>query len=267
MDELEAARRLGREGQYGLGLSVQEQAAYDQGRRERQRAHEAWSTPTAQPGGGGGFGAILLIFLALPAVAAPGVAVWFTWIYLVETLGWDWWFAVPVCVVEVVAFIAAVLLFFRKTPAVIVSVVAALYLGASYGIFTPILFGNDPLPLIASGTIAGAIGFFAGLAAPNKWMSSRAIVTAAAFGIGWLAVPFVADQLLLAGMPYWAAIGLRLAGAGLVVGATLYTIFISRWTFLGTVAIVAVGAFLAPAMLLQAVNLLLAPANIGPLLI
>jgi len=267
MDELEAARRMGREGQYGLGLSVQEQAAYDQGRRERQRAHEAWSTSTTQPGGGGGLGAIFLIMLALPAVAAPGLLVWLTWTYLSETLGWDWWLVLPVCVVEVVAFIAAVVLFFRKTPAVIVSIVAALYLGTSYGIFSPMLFGDAPLPLIASGLIAGAVGFFAGLAAPNKWMSSRAILTAAAFAIGWLAVPWVADYLLLlAGLPYWATIGLRLAGAGLVAGATLYTIFINRWTVLGTVAIIGLGAFLAPAMLMQAVNLLLGPANIGPLL-
>lgn len=77
MDDLDGAKRMGREVQQPFNLSIQERHAFDQGKRERDRAMQGWSTPNNGGGGGGaGSGALFLLALVAPAFAAPGLALW-----------------------------------------------------------------------------------------------------------------------------------------------------------------------------------------------
>ncbi|MBS0483515.1 MAG: hypothetical protein JSR96_15510 [Proteobacteria bacterium] len=235
MDDLDGARRMGREGQTAMGLSVQEQGAYDQGRRERQRAMEGWSQPAG--GGGGGGGALAMLFIIAPALAAPGMLVLATWAYFSETQHWDWPVLTAICIVEVIAMIWLTVKFYAVTPAVVTSVITSLYLGISYGACTLLFAGWGVSTSAFVGVGAGALGYLAGLRAQNTWMSGRAITTAVAISGGLALITFAFALSQAAGLPAWLALALRWSGVGLLAGAALHMIFMSKWTVIGAFAL------------------------------
>lgn len=252
---------MGREGQQGLGLSVQEQGAYDQGRRERNRAMEAFSQP--QGGGSGGGGAIALLIALAPALAAPGLLVMATWTHVTEALGWDWPFALVIAIAEVVGLIWVTGLFYAAMPAVIVAIVVSLYLGGSYAICAPLFFSADVMWTVLLGVGAGALGYLAGLAAPNKWMSSRLITSGAAVGTALAIMLVLQPAVMASGFPLWVAMAVRWAAVGLLAGVLLHTLFWTKWTFFGSVAVIALLIWQAPGFLEELVTLALG-AGSGP---
>lgn len=249
MDDLEGARRMGREGQTAIGLSVQEQGAYDRGRRERDQLY-GFNNPNASSGSGvgaGGIGVLFLLAMVAPAFAAPGVAVWLTWTWLESTQGWDWPVLAAICIAEAVAILFVLKLFYDRTPAVIVAVVTSLYLSVAYAICIPFMMGTGfaTTAVVAMGT--GAAGFLAGLTGPNKWLSSTLIASGVAIVLG-VFVNVAPDTVLPYGLyPLFAPI--KWAGAGLALGGALRLAFLSKWGVLGVGAAIAAMVFLAPDML------------------
>lgn len=238
MDDLDGARRMGREGQTALGLSVQEQGAYDQGRRERQRAMEPFGP---QSGGNGGGGGLVMLFLIAPALAAPGMLVLMTWAYFSQTQHWDWPVLTAICAAEVVAMLWLTVKFYALTPAVVTSIVTSLYLGLSYG-FCTLMFSGWGVSISAFiGVGAGALGYLVGLNAQNTWMSSRPITTMTGLAAGVALIVFSFALAQAAEMSMWIGLAIRWAGVGLVAGVLLHTIFMSKWTVIGAFAL---GAFL-----------------------
>lgn len=255
MDELEAARRLGREGQTAIGLSVQEQGAYDRGRRERQAAMDAWATPTNRSNtntsndsaGGAFFGLIAVAAFAAPAFAAPGLAIWATWMWLAATQGWDWPALTAICVAEAVVFFFLIRLFVVKAPAVVVAVVTAVYLGVAYGLCAPLLTGTSVMLTALIAIAVAAAGFLAGLMAPNKWMSAPLIACGVAIVLGgllnfwaWRVVPFDYFDMMLP---------LKWAGSGLALGGLLRLIFLSKWSVIGAIVTIPLAFFAAPGLI------------------
>jgi hypothetical protein len=254
MDELESARRMGREGQQALGLSVQEQGAYDQGRRERAKAAEAFQPA---PGGAGGGGAIAVLVMLAPAMAAPGLLVMATWTYITQDLGWAWFLALGICGVEVIGLIWLAALFYRATPAVVAAIVTSIYLGVSYAICAPLFFSAGIAWTALLGVGAGALGYLAGLAAPNKWMSSRLVTSIAAIAAAIALIVVVEPIALSGGFPLWAVLALRCAGVGMILGVALHTMFWTKWTFFGFAAVIALVIWQAPGLIEQLVQIAL----------
>lgn len=255
MDELEAARRMGREGQTAIGLSIQEQGAYNRGQRERQAAINAWSQPTntgntntSNEGTGGAFfGLIAVAAFAAPAFAAPGLAIFATWIWLAETQGWDWPVLTAICVAEAVVFFFLIRLYVVKAPAVVVAVVAAVYLGVAYGLCAPLLTGTSVMLTAFIAIAVAAGGFLAGLMSPNKWMSSTLIACGVAIVLGgflniWASrvVPFGYFDMVLP---------LKWAGAGLALGGLLRLVFMSKWSVIGTAVAIPLALWGAPGLI------------------
>lgn len=249
MDDIEGARRLGREGQTAIGLSVQEQGAYDRGRRERDQLY-GLNNPNANTGGGvgaGGIGVLFLLAMIAPAFAAPGVAVWLTWTWLESTQGWEWPVLAAICIAEAIAILFVLKLFYDRTPAVIVAVVTSLYLSIAYAICIPFMIetGFAMTAVIAMGT--GAAGFLGGLTAPNKWISSTLIASCVAIVLG--AFLNMAPDTVLPYELYPLFAPIKWAGAGLALGGLLRLVFLSKWAVLGAGAAIAAMVFLAPDML------------------
>lgn len=249
MDDIEGARRMGREGQTAIGLSVQEQGAYDKGRRERDQLY-GLNNSNANSGSGvgaGGIGVLFLLAMIAPAFAAPGVAVWLTWTWLESTQGWEWPVLTAICIAEAVAILFVLKLFYDRTPAVIVAVVTSVYLSVAYAICIPFMMGTGFMTtaVVAMGT--GAAGFLGGLTAPNKWLSSTLIASGVAIVLG--AFLNVAPDTLLPYEFYPLFAPIKWAGAGLVLGGLLRLVFLSKWAVLGAGAAIAAMAFLVPDML------------------
>lgn len=260
-DHLDSIRRMGREGQTAIGLSVQEQGAYDRGRRERDQALNGFR-PAGTSGGGEGGGAIAVIFLLAamaPAFVAPGLALWLLWTHFETTQGWDWPVLLAICGVAGIALIWVGVQLWRRVPALILALVLSLYLGVSYGICMPGLFGTD---IWWTGTVSIAVaaaGYWIGLSAPNRWMSSFPITTAVALGVGLLLSLFVLEIAPRMGIWVYDAMALKWAGGGLAIGAALRVIARSKIAILGLIALVGAGLFLAPGMLGDIANFLLLP--------
>ena len=252
MDDLEGARRLGREGQTGLGLSVQEQGAYNEGRRERAKSMEAFQSA---PGGAGGGGAIAVLVMLAPALAAPGLLVMATWTYITQDLGWAWLLALGICGVEVIGLIWLAALFYRAAPAVVAAIVTSIYLGVSYAICAPLFFSAGIAWTALLGIGAGALGYLAGLAAPNKWMSSRLVTSIAAIAAAAALIVVVEPIMLSAGFPLWAVLAVRCAGVGMMLGVALHTMFWTKWTFFGSVALIALVIWQAPGLFEELVRI------------
>lgn len=259
MDDLEGARRMGREGQMGIGLSVQEQGEYDKGRRERQLRQEAWATPGTSSGdsstGGAFFGVLLALALIAPAFAAPAIAVWATWTWLASTQGWDWPVLTAICVAEAVAILFLLKLFYDKTPALVVAVVASLYLGVAYAFCAPLLASTGFVLSAVIAMVAGAVGFLAGLTAPNKLLSAPPIACAIAIVLGGFLNVAAGTVLPYELYPLFAPI--KWAGAGLALGGILRLMFLSKWFVLGAGALIALMVFLAPAQLSEGFNVVI----------
>lgn len=249
MDDIEGARRMGREGQTAIGLSVQEQGAYDRGRRERDQLYgfNNTSTDSGNGVGAGGIGVLFLLAMIAPAFAAPGVAVWLTWTWLESTQGWEWPVLTAICIAEAVAILFVLKLFYDKTPAVIVAVVTSLYLSVAYAICIPFMLetGFAMTAAIAMGT--GAAGFLGGLTAPNKWMSSTLIASGVAIVSG--AFLNMAPDTVLPYELYPLFAPIKWAGAGLALGGLLRLVFLSKWAVLGAGAAIGAMVFLAPEVL------------------
>jgi hypothetical protein len=248
-DHLDSIRRMGREGQTAIGLSVQEQGAYDRGRRERDQLY-GFNNPNANSGNGvgaGGIGVLFLLAMIAPAFAAPGVAVWLTWTWLASTQGWEWPALTAICIAEAVAILFVLKVFYDRTPAIIVAVVTSLYLSVAYAICIPFMMGTSfaMTAVVAMGT--GAAGFLAGLTAPNKWMSSTLIASGVAIGLG--AFVNLAPDTVLPYELYPLFAPIKWAGAGLALGGLLRLVFLSEWAVLGAGAAIAAMAFFAPDML------------------
>lgn len=255
MDDLEGARRLGREGQTPLGLSVQEKGAYDQGKRDRSRSMEAFNTPANS--GSGGSGALGILFMLAPALAAPGMLVLATWTHFSETQHWEWPVLLAICIVEVIAMIWVTVKFYAVAPAVVTSIVTSLYLGISYGVCTLLFAEWGVLMSAIAGVGAGALGYLVGLNARNRWMSSRLVTTAAGAAAGVALIMFAFALSQAVGLPFWLALAIRWAGLGLLVGVLLRTIFMSKWTVLGAFAIGALALWQIPDLVGElAINLL-----------
>ncbi len=261
MDDLDGARRMGREGQMPFNFSLQEQAAFDQGKRERDRAMQGWAPPNNGGGGGGGGGLGILFLLALvaPAFAAPGLALWAVWNHFDETQGWDWPVLAAICVGVAIAMFWLAKQVWARTPALILSLALSLYLGISYALCMPMLMGTDVwwTATIAIGT--AAVGYWAGLNGPNNWMSSFAITTVAALALGVFLNLFAVQIAFPAGVPPFAAMAVKWAGGGLALGAILRAIARSKKAVLGLIALVAAGLFFAPRFLGDIANIVLLP--------
>lgn len=257
MDDLETARRMGREGQIGLGLSVQEQGAYDQGRRERDRM----LNPQVSQGGGGGGGLAILFLLALvaPAFAAPGLALWALWTHFEATQGWDWPVLAAICVGAAIAMIWLARIAWEKTPALVLSMLLSLYLGVSYALCMPMLMGTSVWWTAVIAMVAAAIGYWAGLNAPNRWMSSFLITTVAAAGLGVGLNVLAIDIAFPLGAPFYVAMAVKWTGAGLALGALLRVAVRSKYAVLGAVALVGLGLAFMPGVFGYLANLLLMP--------
>lgn len=258
MDDLEGARRMGREGQQGLGLSVQEQGEYDKGRRERDQALNGYT----QPGGGGGGGGIAFIFLlafVAPAFAAPGLALWALWNHFQTTQGWDWPVLTGICVGAAIAMLVVAKLLWDRIPAILLALVLSLYLGISYALCMPMLMSTDVWWTGAIAIAMAAVGFWAGLNAPNRWLSSFVITSAVALALGVFLNLFALEIILTAGAGIIVAMAVKWAGAGLALGAFLR--LASRWKFglLGVLALIAAGLFLAPNLLAAITHAVMAP--------
>lgn len=249
MDELERARRMGREGQTAIGLSVQEQGAYDQGRRDRDQAMN-FGRPNTGGGGGEAIGYLFLLGMIAPAFSAPGLAMWATWTWFAETQGWDWPVLLAICIAEGVAFIALFGFLWKVTPAVVISVVLSIYLAVSYAICMPMLIGTGLMWSAVIAIAMGVVGFLVGLNAPNKFLSSLVITSAVAIGLG-VFISLVAVDLMFAAGQGWLTFPLKWAGSGLAAGAILRLVFKSKWAILGTAGLIAAALFLAPSLLGQ----------------
>lgn len=258
MDDLEGARRMGREGAQGLGLSVQEQGAYDQGRRERQRAMEGFAP---QGGGNGGGGGIALFIMIAPALAAPGLLVMATWAYITQTLAWPWAAALVIAIAEVVGLLWLVAQFYKLVPAVFAAIITSVYLGVSYAVCGPLFFSTDMYWTIALGVGAGALGYLAGLGAENKWMSSRLITTVAGMAAGIAMIVVLTPMVRATGVPLWMAMAVRWAGVGLIAGVILHTVFWTKWSFFVAFALVAFMIWQMPGFIEDVASLAL---GIGP---
>lgn len=260
MDDLEGARRMGREGQQALGLSVQEQGEYNKGRRERDQALNGFGPPGGGGGGGGGGVAVLfLLALVAPAFAAPGLALWALWTHFQTTEGWDWPVLTAICIGAAISMLWLAAQLWSRTPVLVLAIVLSLYLGISYAIFMPMMFSTD---VWWTGTIAiamAAAGFWAGLRAPNGWMSSFIITTAAAIVLGVFLNLFALDIAFPAGAPLYLAMAVKWAGAGLALAAILRIIARWKWGVLGLIALVVAGLFLAPDMLGELANAVVLP--------
>lgn len=253
MDDLEGARRMGREGQHAIGLSVQEQGEYDRGRRERDQAMNFGRPNSGGGGGGEAIGMLFLLAMLAPAFAAPGLAMWATWTWFAETEGWDWWVLTAICVAEGIAFIFLFGLIWKVTPKVIVAVVLSLYLGVSYAICLPMLISTGFMMTAVLVMAVGAVGFWAGLNAPNGLLSSFIVTSAAAIGIGVFLNMYAAD--LMFGMGQGGlAFPLKWAGAGLALGAILRIVFKNKFAVMGLAAAIAAALFLAPGLLGELAN-------------
>lgn len=264
MDDLEAARRMGREGQHAMGLSVQEQGAYDKGRRERDQALNGFGSPGGGGGGGGGGGIAVLFLLAAiaPAFAAPGLALWLLWTHFETTQGWDWPVLTAICVGAGIGMIVVAKLLWDRTPAIILALVLSLYLGISYGLCMPMVFDTG---ISWTGVIAiamAAVGFWVGLNAPNRWLSSLLTTTAVALALGAFLNAFAMDFIVTAGVPYYFAIAAKWAGGGLALGAILRAVSRSKKAVLGLVVLIGAGLFLAPGMLGAAFNFIVLPPEL-----
>lgn len=261
MDDLESARRMGREGQQALGLSVQEQGEYNKGRRERDQRLNAYSQPGdgGGGGGGGGIGALFLLALAAPAFAAPGLALWTLWNHFQSTQGWDWPVLTAICTGAAIAMLWLAMQLWRRTPVLILAITLSLYLGVSYAICMPMLFSTDVWWTAISAIGTAAAGYWAGLNAPNRWMSSFFITTVAALVLGVFLNLFALDIAFPTGAPLYVALAGKWAGAGLALAAILRIIARWKWGVLGLIALVVAGLFLAPAMLGELANAVVLP--------
>lgn len=255
MDEYEHVRRMGREGQQAMGLSVQEQNAYDQGRRERDQAMNFGRPNTGGGGGGEAIGVLFLLAMVAPAFAAPGLAMWATWTWFADTQGWDWPVLAAICVAEAVAFFFLFRVLWKITPAVVISVVLSLYLAVSYAICMPMLISTGFIWTAVIAIAMGVIGFLIGLNAPNRFMSSFVVTSAVAIGLGVSLNLFAVDLMIALGQ-LWVTFPLKWAGAGLALGAILRLVFKSKWLVLGSAGAVAAGLFLAPGLIGQTLNLI-----------
>jgi hypothetical protein len=256
MDDLEGARRMGREGQQPFNLSLQERAAFDQGKRDRENAMN-FGRPAPGGGGGGGggeaIGALMLLAMIAPAFAAPGLAMWATWMWFAETQGWDWPVLAAICVAEGIAFLFLFGLLWRVTPKIIVSVVLSLYLGVSYPVCLPMLIETGFMLTAVLAMAIGAVGFWAGLNAPNRLLSSFIVTSAAAIGLGVFLNQFAVDLMFGIGQA-WLSFPLKWAGAGLALGAILRIVFKNKFAVLGLAAAIAAALFLAPGLLGEFAN-------------
>jgi hypothetical protein len=253
MDDLEGARRMGREGQHAMGLSVQEQGEYDRGRRERDQSMN-FGRPA--PGGGGGgeaMGLLVLLGMIAPALAAPGLAMWATWTWLAETQGWDWPVLAAICVAEGIAFIILFGLIWKVTPKIVIAIVLSLYLSISYAICLPMLVSTGFVWTAVLAMAVGAAGYWAGLNAPNGFLSSFVITSAAAIGLGVFLSLFGVDLMFNAGQG-WLAFPLKWAGAGLALGAILRIVFKNKFAVLGLAVATGAALFLAPGLLGELAN-------------
>lgn len=256
-DHLESIRRMGREGQTAIGLSVQEQGAYDRGRRERDQLMGGGFAPPG--GGGGGIAILFMLALVAPAFAAPGLALWALWTHFQTTQGWDWPVLTAICVGAAIVMIIVAKQLWERVPALLISIVLSLYLGVSYAICMPMLMDTDVwwTAVIAIGM--AMVGYWAGLAAPNRWLSSFFIATGVALALGVSLNLFALEIILTAGAGIIVAMAVKWAGAGLALGAFLR--LASRWKFglLGVLALIAAGLFFAPDLLGAIANFAMAP--------
>jgi hypothetical protein len=259
MDDLEGARRMGREGQQAMGLSIQEQGAYDKGRRERDQMMGGFAPPGGGGGGGGGIAILFMIALVAPAFAAPGLALWALWTHFQTTQGWDWPVLTAICVGAAIVMIIVAKQLWERVPALIICLVLSLYLGISYAVCMPMLMGTNMWWTSAIAIGMAAVGYWAGLNAPNRWLSSFLITIAAALALGVLLNLFALEIAFRAGAELFLAMALKWAGAGLALGAMLR--LISRWKFglLGLFALIAAGLILAPGLLGGIANFVLMP--------
>jgi hypothetical protein len=262
MDDLEGARRMGREGQTPLGLSVQEQGAYDKGRRERdQMLNGGFSQPGGGGGGGGGIAFLFLLAFIAPAFAAPGLALWALWTHFQTTQGWDWPVLTAICIGAGIAMLVAGKLLWDRVPALIIALVLSLYLGISYAICMPMLIGTDMLMTGIIAVAMAAIGYWIGLNGPNGWMSSFLITVAAALALGVFLNLFSFTLAPLLGAPF-LAMALKWAGAGLALGALVRILVRVKLAVLGVIALIGAGLFLAPGLLGDIANFILLPPPI-----
>jgi hypothetical protein len=257
-DHLEAARRMGREGQQAMGLSVQEQGEYDKGRRERDQMLNGGFT---NQGGGGGGGIAILFMLALiaPAFAAPGLALWALWNHFQTTQGWDWPVLTAICVGAGIAMLVVAKQLWDRTPAVVIALVLSLYLGVSYGLCMPMIFSTDVWWTSMIAVATAAAGYWAGLNAPNRWLSSFITTTIAALALGVFLNLFALEIVFPTGAPLVVAMALKWAGAGLALGAVLRLASRFKFGVLGVIALIAAGLFFAPGLLGDIANSVLAP--------
>lgn len=260
MDDLEGARRMGREGQQAMGLSIQEQNEYDKGRRERdQLMGGGFAPPGGGGGGGGGIAILFMLALVAPAFAAPGLALWALWTHFQTTQGWDWPVLTAICVGAAIAMLVVAKQLWDRVPALVIGLVLSLYLGVSYAICMPMLMDTDVwwTAVIAIGMAAA--GYWAGLNAPNRWLSSFLITAGAALAIGVFLNLFALEIAHTASTGIIVGMALKWAGAGLALGAILH--LASRWKFgvLGVIALIAAGLFLAPHLLGGIANFVMAP--------
>ncbi len=260
MDDLEHARRMGREGQQAMGLSVQEQGAYDKGRRERDQALNGFGSPGGGGGGGGGGIAILFLLAAVaPAFAAPGLALWALWNHFQTTQGWDWPVLTAICLGAGIAMLWLAAQLWRRVPALVLALMLSLYLGISYALCMPMIFSTDVWWTGAIAIAMGAVGFWVGLTAPNGWLSSFVISTAVALALGIILNLFALEIAYPAGAPLYVAMAVKWAGAGLAIGAALRVLARHKFGVLGLIVLVGTGLFLAPGLLGDIANFVLLP--------
>lgn len=252
MDDLDGARRMGREGQHAIGLSVQEQGAYDQGRRERANMMN-WGRPNSGGGGGEAIGWLFMLAMIAPAFSAPGLAMWATWTWFSETQGWEWPVLVAICVAEGIAFLFLFGQVWKVTPKILLSIVLSLYLGVSYAVCMPIIVSTGFMwtAIIAIGT--GAVGFLVGLNAPNRLLSSFLLTSIAAIGLGVFLNLFAVSMMLAVGLN-WLTFPLKWAGAGLALGAILRIVFKRKLAVLGVAVAIGAGLYFAPDLIGGFVN-------------
>jgi hypothetical protein len=260
MDDLEGAKRMGREGQQPFNLSIQEKNAFDQGKRERDQMLNGGFTNQGGGGGGGaGIGLLFLLALIAPAFAAPGLALWALWTHFQTTQGWEWPVLTAICVGAGIAMLVIAKQLWDRTPAVLLALVLSLYLGVSYGLCMPMIFSTDIWWTSVTAVGTAAVGFWAGLNAPNRWLSSFVLTTAAALALGVFLNLFALEIVFPTGAPLYVAMALKWAGAGLALGAILRLVARFKFGVLILIALIGAGLFLAPSLLGDIANFVLSP--------
>ena len=168
--ERQRANSLGRDGSSAeSGWDNWTREEYERGRREAEYYRSHGSSPTStQPvsssSSSSGDGALGILFLLIPPLYLPGLAVVKTWLFLPPA--WHPLLKILVCGAEIAIFFYLLKLFYRHSPQIVCALITAAYLAGAYGLAAHLGFFFDwkPDPMWLGGIIVGTglLGYFLG---------------------------------------------------------------------------------------------------------